>query len=340
MSNAILARSTGQEGFSLQLSIIHSALLAAATPLAGIPADEQAIEVQADGTEQTQELLQVSAGEIAPLASPETSETAEPSTDPVTTDGGDVITVVGGKIDTPGDPLEQLNATSYELTDAVDQALVEPVAEIYENVLPDPIRLVLRNFLRNLLEPVNFINGLLQLRPDLAVEALGRFAVNSTLGFGGVLDVAAEKPFTMEFRRNGFANTMGRYGVGSGPFLVLPLLGVTSLRDLVGNTIDQAIVPFVVGPPLNTSAYGIPAYVIGSLEFRLAIAERVDAVRVTDDPYALTREHYLCMREADIADLRRLAPPRDCAIPALVAALQDAQSVGDRADSQAANPAP
>ena len=330
MSNAILARSTGQEGFSLQLSIIHSALLAAAAPLPGTSADQQAMEIQAESTDQAQELIQVSAGEIPPPA----------ATDAPSTEGGDVITVVGTQVETPGDPLEQLNATSYELTDAVDQALVEPVAEIYEDVLPDPIRLVLRNFLRNLLEPVNFINGMLQLRPDLAVEALGRFAVNSTVGFAGVLDVASGEPFTMEFRRNGFANTMGRYGVGSGPFLVLPLLGVTSLRDLVGNTIDQAIVPFVVGPPLNTSAYAIPAYVINSLEFRLDIDERVDAIRVQDDPYALTREQYLCGREADIADLRRRPPPRDCSIPALVAAMGAAQNTADEAADRAATPAP
>jgi len=319
----------------LPISLIQTALLAAATPLAGSPLDNQAMEVRVESAQQTPETVPTIADEIAPAAPAETA-----ATDAGSTNGGDVITVVGTQVETPGDPLEQLNATSYELTDAVDQALVEPVAEIYEDVLPDPIRLVLRNFLRNLLEPVNFINGMLQLRPDLAVEALGRFAVNSTVGFAGVLDVASGEPFTMEFRRNGFANTMGRYGVGSGPFLVLPLLGVTSLRDLVGNTIDQAIVPFVVGPPLNTSAYAIPAYVINSLEFRLDIDERVDAIRVQDDPYALTREQYLCGREADIADLRRRPPPRDCSIPALVAAMGAAQNTADEAADRAATPAP
>ena len=318
----------------MPISLIQTALLAAATPLAGSPLDNQAMEVRVESAQQAPETVPTIADEIAPAAPAETAATDAPNT------GGDVITVVGTQVDTPGDPLEQLNATSYELTDAVDQALVEPVAEIYEEVLPDPIRLVLRNFLRNLLEPVNFINGMLQLRPDLAVEALGRFAVNSTLGFGGVLDVAAGEPFTMEFRRNGFANTMGRYGVGSGPFLVLPLLGVTSLRDVVGNTIDQAIVPFIFGPPLNTSAYAIPAYVINSLEFRLDIDDRVDAIRLQDDPYALTREQYLCAREADIADLRRRPPPRDCSIPALVAAMEAAHNTADETGDEAATPAP
>ncbi|MCL6250700.1 VacJ family lipoprotein [Altererythrobacter sp. KTW20L] len=233
---------------------------------------------------------------------------------------GDIIRVQGTVLDTPGDPLENLNAQTFELTQKVDQAIVGPIAGVYEDDLPKPVRNGLRNVLRNLLEPVNFLNFILQLKPGKAFETLGRFALNTTAGFGGLFDVAATEQFNLPYRRNGFANTLGYYGVGPGPFMVLPLVGATTLRDLVGNTLDQAVVPFIVGPPLDTPYYAIPAYTVNSLQYRIEVDERLAAIRASDDPYMATRESYLCLREADIAKLRNRPPPRDCSIDALMAA--------------------
>lgn len=257
-----------------------------------------------------------------------------------------IIVVEGTVVDTPGDPLEQLNATTYQITQSVDAAVVEPVAEIYEEDLPKPFRNGLRNFLRNILEPVNSLNYLLQLKPGKAIETLGRFVINSTVGIAGLIDVAKEEPFNLPYRRNGLSNTLGYYGVGPGPFLVLPLVGATTLRDLVGTTVDQAIMPFVLGAPFNTPYYAVPAYTVNSLQYRMEVDDRIEDIRDSDDPYMAMRESYLCLREADIADLHGEPPPRDCSIDALMAAMQPEDEVeddaveGDGQDSESLDYAP
>src|SRR3546814_2446438 len=90
----------------------------------------------------------------------------------------------------------------------------------------------LGNALRNISEPVNFLNFLLQFKIGKAAETLGRFVVNTTFGVGGLVDVAKTKPFNLPYRRNGFANTLGFYGVEPGPYFYLPLVGPTTLRDM------------------------------------------------------------------------------------------------------------
>ncbi|NNE50233.1 MAG: VacJ family lipoprotein, partial [Altererythrobacter sp.] len=231
-------------------------------------------------------------------------------------EGENVIVVTGEGVDPLKDPLENVNIQAYELTQDIDKALVEPIAEVYEEDLPSPIRKGLRNFLRNLMEPVNALNYLLQLKPGKALETVGRFAINTTVGVGGLFDVAKKEPFDLPYRRNGFANTLGYYGVGPGPFLVLPLVGATTLRDLLGSGIDQSILPFAVGKPFNTPYYAIPAYTVNSLEFRIEFDERIGQINDSDDPYYALRESYLCNREADIAALKNQPPPRDCSIEA------------------------
>ncbi len=259
-----------------------------------------------------------------PLAADQAQDAAvaTPDADPADPDAADsvnTIIVSGETIETPGDPLENINAQTYELVQQVDSVLVGPLAEAYEDGLPKPARNGLRNFLRNLLEPVNFLNFLLQLKPGKAFETLGRFAINTTLGVGGLFDIAAQEPFYLPYRRNGLANTLGYYGVGTGPFLVLPLVGATTLRDLFGNTIDQLVVPYAVGAPLDTPYYAIPAYTVNSLQFRMEMDERIEQINDSVDPYFAMRESYLCLREADIAALHNRPPPRDCSIDALMA---------------------
>jgi phospholipid-binding lipoprotein MlaA len=121
-----------------------------------------------------------------------------------------------------------LNKVTFAATQAVDRAVIEPAAKAYGKTIPYPIRAGLRHFFTNLTEPVVALNFLLQLKPGKAAETLGRFALNSTVGIGGLLDVAVAKPFKLPYRRNGFANTMAYYGVGPGPFLFVPLVGPTT----------------------------------------------------------------------------------------------------------------
>lgn len=213
--------------------------------------------------------------------------------------------VVEGEIGPPkSDPMERINEDSFRVTQAVDEALVEPVAYAYRDGLPEPVRDGLGNVVRNLGEPSNALNFLLQGKVGKAFETLGRFAINSTLGVGGLFDFAGRQSFDLPYRRNGFANTMGFYGVGPGPYLYLPVTGATTARDLGGSILDQLLLPVAVGRPFNRTEYAAAYFVINGLDQRLAFDEEIASIRNADDPYRLRRETYLAKRRADIAQLK------------------------------------
>ena len=272
-------------------------------------------------------MMQPQAVVLVQDSAPQAAQVQEQAEEAPPTDGDNVIVVTGEGADPQKDPLENVNIQAYELTRDIDKAFVEPIADVYEEDLPSPVRKGLRNFLRNLMEPVNALNYLLQLKPGKALETVGRFAINTTVGVAGLFDVAKKEPINLPYRRNGFANTLGYYGVGPGPFLVLPLVGATTLRDLLGSGIDQSILPFAVGKPFNTPYYAIPAYTVNSLEFRIEFDERIGQINDSDDPYYALRESYLCNREADIAALKNQPPPRDCSIEAIMRGPEPAQSL-------------
>lgn len=223
------------------------------------------------------------------------------------------VIVVEGVQDIPGDPLANLNAQTFEVTEKVDEALVEPLASGYEKAVPSPVRKGLFNFFSNLREPVVFLNFLLQGKPGKAAETLGRFAINSTVGIGGLVDVAKKEPFNLPRRRNGFANTLAVYGVKEGAFLVVPLVGPTTVRDLVGTLVDNAVVPTLAGKPFTEPYVTLPAFTVISLESRIEIDDKLQQMRASDEPYTTLRETYLCERRAEIAALRN-RPVEPCDI--------------------------
>jgi phospholipid-binding lipoprotein MlaA len=205
----------------------------------------------------------------------------------------------------PGDPLQDANITSFRMVQSVDKALVAPVAMGYQGIVPEPVRDGLGNALRNLSEPVNFLNFLLQFKIGKAAETLGRFAVNTTFGVGGLFDVAKEKPFDLPHRRNGFANTLGFYGVEPGPYFYLPLVGPTTLRDMVGNSVDLLVLPTSVGAPFNRTAYAVPTTVIRQLNDRIEGDAEIERLQEESaDPYVETRTLYLEMRQREIDALK------------------------------------
>lgn len=208
----------------------------------------------------------------------------------------------------PGDPFEHINAQSFAVTQRVDRALVGPVALAYKKTFPEPVRDGLRNALNNLREPSAVVNFLLQIKPGKAALTLGRFAINSTIGGAGLFDMAKRAPFNLPRRRNGFADTMGYYGVGPGPYMFLPLVGPTTLRDLIGGGLDRLLLPMSVGKPFNQLAYTIPTGVVSALDHRAEIDVKIHQWRdKTADPYAAFREAYLQQRQAEIDGLR--GPP-------------------------------
>lgn len=136
----------------------------------------------------------------------------------------------------PRDPLEPFNRSVYEFNEGVDRVVLKPVATAYVDVTPRPVRTGVSNFFGNLRDAWSAVNAVLQARPREAAENGMRFAVNSTFGLAGVLDVASE--MGLERTTLDFGLTLGRWGVPEGPYLMLPLLGPSSLRDTAALTVD------------------------------------------------------------------------------------------------------
>lgn len=220
--------------------------------------------------------------------------------------------VVKGRARSRDDPLVGINAKSFAISQAVDDAVVGPVSRTYSKVLPRPVRSGVHNFLSNLHEPVVAINYLLQLKPGKAAETLGRFALNTTVGVAGLFDMAKRRPFRLPFRPNGFANTLGYYGVKPGPYIFLPIVGATTPRDLFGLMIDRAMHPFAVAGGSPTSGYSLPTGVLHTLDRRSEFEGELAEIRRTDDPYVARRTAYLAKRRAAIERLHgRTAAPSE-----------------------------
>jgi len=209
--------------------------------------------------------------------------------------------VVSGK--PKSDPAMEINLQTYKAVQAVDSALIKPVAMAYKAALPSPARQGVHNVLTNLTEPVVFINFLLQGKVGKALVVLGRFAVNTTFGIGGLMDVAAKKPFKLPYRKNNFADTLGFYGVGPGPYLFVPLVGPTTVRDLFGLIVDKAVVPFSFGGPFKTRYYALGNGALSSLDYRVRYDDMITEQQQSADPYAAARKQYLDMRKEEIAEL-------------------------------------
>ena len=251
--------------------------------------------------------------QAAPPAPPPPPEAEPPAADPAELD----TIVVSGHHEAPKeDPLEGVNYQSYQAVQAVDVAIIAPVAMGYKHAVPKPVRHGIRNFINNLDEPVVALAYLLQLKPGKAAETLGRFGINSTLGLGGLIDVAKKKPFNLPRRYNGLADTLGYYGVGPGPFLFVPGIGPTTVRDLVGRIVDFSIVPRVVGPPLSSPAFSVGKATLGAITDRIARDGQIRELRDrSDDGYGAIRKDYLERRQAEI-DALKGRPAKAAADPA------------------------
>lgn len=231
------------------------------------------------------------------------------------------------------DPAMEINIVSYKAVQAVDLALIRPVSMAYKAALPSPARQGVHNVLTNLTEPVVFLNFLLQGKFGKALVVVGRFAINSTVGIGGLMDVAAKKPFRLPYRKNNFADTLGFYGIGPGPYMFVPLVGPTTVRDLFGLLVDKAVVPFSFGGPFKTRYYAIGNGVLSSLDYRVRYDDMITQQQRSEDPYAAARREYLQGRAAEIAALHTGKNRHDPATPAT-----EGQSVAQPVAGPAAQP--
>lgn len=197
----------------------------------------------------------------------------------------------------PQDPLEPLNRGVYQFNEAVDQAVLKPVATAYQEGVPRPVRLGVGNFFGNLRDVWSAVNALLQLRPKEAVENFMRFNVNTVFGFGGLLDLATE--MGMERTTLDFGQTLGRWGVPSGPYLVLPFFGPSSARDATGLAVDtrgDAVGQGVDHVPTRNSLYVLRA--TDTRAGLLRAGELLDEAAL--DKYSFTRDAYLQRRESQL----------------------------------------
>lgn len=138
----------------------------------------------------------------------------------------------------PHDPLEPYNRSMTRFNEKLDSAVLKPVATFYTDATPSLVRTGVSNVFANLGDAWSFVNNVLQLRGEDALNSLARFNVNTLLGFGGVLDLATE--MRIERSKQDFGLTLGRWGVPTGPYLVLPLLGPSTVRDTVALPVDMA----------------------------------------------------------------------------------------------------
>lgn len=307
---------------------IAMAVAAAPAPSGEAPASVAAFGLESVAFDQAPPLAGPAAGpvEVSPPALPaqstepprstEPAQSTEPGqpTDPASSaqpespapapaTGLGEIVVTGRRV-SPDDPLEELNATSFEVTQTFDKAIVAPIAFAYKETVPRQIRNGVRNFLHNLNEPIVFLNFLLQLKPGKAAETFGRFAINTAIGAAGLIDVAKRQPFNLPYRRNGFANTLGYYGVKPGPYFYLPLVGSTTLRDFIGNRLDLLILPMVLGNRFTRPQFVIPVAILGELDHRIEFDDELTEIRAKGDPYVAARIYYLRKRQAEIDALR------------------------------------
>lgn len=285
--------------------VSHVALAAAYAPADPLPPPP--VPAAADAP-----VAPVSAAPVAPAstapqppqsdASPgDTATQTKPATP--TADDTSAI-VVTARFHSAADPVEKLNVASFQAVQAVDDAVIAPVTHAYNHVLPEPVRDGISNALNNLDEPIVFLNFLLQLKPGKAIETLGRFIINSTLGVAGLFDVAKKKPFNLPRRSNGLADTLAYYGVGPGPYLFLPLIGATTLRDALARPFDLALLPFLVPKPFGNPYVALGKGTLNALVDRDENDKKLKQLRATEDPYVSMREEYLARRRAEIEVLK------------------------------------
>lgn len=200
----------------------------------------------------------------------------------------------------PDDPLEASNRAVYEFNDTVDKYVLKPVAEAYRFVMPQPIRTCINNIFSNLGDVWSGVNSVLQGRQVDALNTMGRVLLNTTMGLGGCIDIASETG--AKRIPNDFGVTLGVWGVGSGPYLVLPLLGPSSARDGVGQLAGFYVgqVEFVGLIPnvnLRNSVYGLQ--VVQRREVLLDATDMVDKTAL--DPYSFVRDAFLQRNRAQVA---------------------------------------
>lgn len=199
----------------------------------------------------------------------------------------------------PDDPLESFNRSMYSFNETLDEYAMKPIAEGYQKITPDAVDSGITNFFSNLGDVWTLINDLLQLKIHDALTTSARIVFNSTFGLFGIMDVATD--FGLEKKSEDFGQTLGYWGVDSGPYLVLPFFGPSSIRDTVGFTVDSTELDLIYDDMSARNANSLLA--VKYIDIRADLLSVKDIVDETaPDPYAFIRDAWVQRRQNRVYD--------------------------------------
>jgi len=194
------------------------------------------------------------------------------------------------------DPFENTNRQIYKFNEGVDKVVLKPAGQAYAYIMPDIVEEGVGNFFDNLSYPNTVVNQFLQGKPGEGLTALGRLGLNTTIGIGGIFDVASG--IGLKADREDFGQTLSAWGVGSGPYLMVPVLGGSTLRDGVGQVAALPLLPQNWVGNGQTLVLGLAAGSAVETSASLLDAREL----VTGDRYLFTRDAYLQRRQFLISD--------------------------------------
>ena len=197
------------------------------------------------------------------------------------------------------DPLEPLNRALFFINDKTYFWILKPVARGYRAILPQDIRVCVKNFFSNLAMPIRFVNNLLQGKIRNSGVELARFAINTTAGIGGLFD-PAKNNWHIEPRDEDLGQTLGKYGLGHGFYLFIPLIGPSSLRDGIGLTGDFFLYPLTYSRNTKLVVGSYALYTVNRVS--LSIGEYEDLKKSSVDPYVAVRDAYSQYRDKKVKE--------------------------------------
>lgn len=197
----------------------------------------------------------------------------------------------------PRDPWERLNRTTFKVNMAIDHAVARPVARGYQKVVPSPVRTGVSNFMDNLFYPITMVNDLLQLKFKGFGQDTGRFLLNTTVGIGGLFDPATK--VGLDKHEEDLGQTFGYWGAKPGPYLMIPILGPSDVRDGVGKIGDGFLSPLSYVNN-NYIRYGVYGLYIVDVRYRLLPQDRL--LDESYDPYTFLKNAYLQRRQYQVTD--------------------------------------
>ncbi len=213
------------------------------------------------------------------------------------------------------DPLESMNRAVFAFNEKFEEIIFDPVARGYRAVTPDPLEMIIGNVFSNFSDVVITANALLQLKFDTAAASAARVLVNTTFGVFGIIDIASDisavSDININKRNEDFGQTLGRYGIGPGPYLVLPFLGPSSIRDTVGIAVDSSFFHPIwsIYPDFDFLTVRLPTSMGWAVDAR---AQMLDTDKTLEeaalDKYEFVRDAYLQRRRSLVYDGN---PPQD-----------------------------